>query len=229
MSRKELILGCECMSVDHIARFDYFPLKKEDEDKDEDEDDVIYMSVPARNYYNSFSLFYFWGVQWDSFCRFNFFKRFYFAFAHIFRSKKFISKWKEGILDSFEFQNQDEDKLYNFLNLLAKDEEQEISCNILTDKEAPLTKSCCFENFDVCFYIDNLIYGDHSFPYMLQYSIVFHQTNNFWERLRTGIKYIFGTHAKEVSISLNKSNAGLLQSMISYVKIKNQELEKENE
>ena len=213
MSREELILGCDCMGLHHIARFNYFP---------HEEDDVIYMSVPAYNYYKALSPFYCWGFQWDDFTRFSFFKRLYFAFSHIFRYEKFMAKWKDGVLDSFGFKTEDEDILYDYLKQLVKEEEYEgLVKDLFTVHEIPLLKSCCFGNFDVCFYVDYPIPGDDSFPLMLQYSVVFHQTKNIWKRLKTGIKYIFGAHSEEISIELNKKDAKLLKAMISYVKEKN--------
>ena len=207
MDREELILGCDCMCVDHVARFNYFPIKEgEDVDK---ENDVIFMNVNANNLYCDINPFYFWGFDFGHYFRFNFLKRFYYAFQHIINSKKLAANWLEGVLNSFDFQNKDLDKLYDYFSLLAKNEEDVI--------HAGHRKEDFSRHFDICFYAERE-YKD--LPFVLGYSVVFRR-GNLWKRIKTAFSYIFGTHNKELGVSLNEHDAEVLKAYIACIKRKN--------
>lgn len=213
--QKELILCCECGCLDHIARFVYYP--PEEGKELEEEDNVIYVNFPAKNLYRSFSPFYFWGFDFDYFFRFNFLKRFPYALRNIFRPKTNFTKWKDSVLNCFDFQEKDLDTLYDYLSILSKDEEEVLSAGLRKDSD--------FGDFDICFYVDRI---DEDFPFTLNFTIVF-QRQKLWKRIYTSLKYVFGTHSDEIPIQLGRHNVEVLKAYITLAKKKNKEWKKQKE
>ena len=111
-SHHDLYLGCECMSLDHVAHLMYFDPNKEEKGQI---DDVIYFCVRARNYFDEICppIIYFYDKwAWDSYLRFNFFRRVGISLKYLF-NKNYVRKG--GILDCFDFKDTDLPVLDQFL------------------------------------------------------------------------------------------------------------------
>ena len=122
---EELYLGCECMDLDHVALLVHFPpaedKKKNDSGlfllpEEDDDDNVIFFSVSVHNFFDAIvppiiSLFDTWA--WRSFFHHSWFKRFWIAGRYIVDP---LHLRKFGILDAFDFQNKDLDKMDAFLS-----------------------------------------------------------------------------------------------------------------
>jgi hypothetical protein len=208
LDRQELILTCECTSFDHMAMFGYHPLE---EGEVADEDNVIFMSMPYNNLYRCFSPVYMWGFNFEYFFKWNFLKRFYYAFSHIFSPKKLKYKWRDGVLDSFPFQEKDHNRLFDYLSLLSKDTEDTLHYGLRKREHS--------NNFDVCFYVDR---ETEFSPYVLQYSVVF-SDGKILKRIKDAMCYVFGHHYEQIDIELTRHNAEVLKAYILFAKIKNKE------
>jgi hypothetical protein len=213
-NREELILGCDCMDIQHITRLNYFP---QEDGVVDDDDNVIYMTMPAYNFYTSISPFYCWGIDIPYFIRFNFLRRFYYAFLHIFNTQKLSLEWREGVMDGFDFRDSDLGKLYDYLNFLAG--------GVEGSEQGAFCKESDGKYFQVCFYVDRLIPDEEDFPFVLGFSVMF-KNGNLWDRVKTACSYIFGTHSNEIGLSLNKKDVKALRSFITLVK-KTNSIEKE--
>ena len=130
----EKYFGCECLSLDHIARMSYFPPEEGEEGEEViEEDNVIYLTVKTRNYLNRilppFSINPCnWPYDFGNYFRFHILRRIPIALCYIFNSS-YIKDF--GVLDCFDFQNKDLTKMKKFLSHLT-DEEAE---NIILDKK----------------------------------------------------------------------------------------------
>ena len=126
---KELYVGCECLDLDHVAHFMHFPPTEEEKKKiesgkfplpEEDDDiNIIYLSVSVHNLFRAIipPIFYFYDKwAWRSYFYHNWFKRLWIAGRYIINP---FYQREYGILDAFDFQNKDLDKIDAFLSLIS--------------------------------------------------------------------------------------------------------------
>jgi len=219
MDREELILGCDCMSLDHVSLMIYFPPKTEEEKNDED--NVIYFTVKTRNYLNQIIPPLSidprnWSYDFKNYCRFHIFNRIPIAIRYIFNpsyTKKF------GVLDCFDFQNKDLSKMREFLSQLTNEESEEIKFD---KKSLSNYAGNIISNY--LFYLDNERWGirfivwqlDKDMPFWLGWEIQF-LPRKILGRIKYALKYIFGRVSNEQEFEINEETAKKIKGLITVV------------
>jgi len=214
---EELYLGCECMDLDHVALFIYFPPSEEDSKSViEDIDDLptIFLSVSTRNYFEEVlpPIIYFYDkTAWQTFFYNNWYKRLWFAGRYIV-NPTYLREF--GILDAFDFQNKDLDKLDAFLALISSD----IDDNIKENSELWLDD----DRWAIRFQPTRLTFknDDTEQPWQLGWEPHFKQ-RGFFGRIRYAFKYIFGIHSPEKNFTLYEKDAAKMRGMIKWVQEEN--------
>ncbi len=220
---EELYLGCECMDLDHVVALGYFPPKKDEAGNaiiEEDDPPVIYFHVTANNYFTRLlpSLRYFYEkYTWSEFYHYNWYQRWWLAGKYIFSS---ICTKKYGILDAFDFQVKDHDKLDAFLALISNDIDTDI------DEKSELWLDD--ERWKIKFQPDRWVSKKHEIiePWQVGWDIHFLE-RGFWGRIRWGFKYIFGRHYPEKEFEIFEKDAAKMRGMIKWVQEENKKNEEE--
>jgi len=221
---EELYLGCECMDLNHVALFIHFPPKDDVKSVIEDEDDApcIYCSVTAKNYYTHLLpeiryLFDKW--TWQNFAYHNWYQRWWIAAKYIF-NPTYTKRY--GILDAFDFQHRDHDKLDAFLTLISSD----IDNNIDEKSELWVDDD---QGWIIRFQPTRLIFEKHDIvePWQIGWDIQF-MKKGFFGRIKYAFKYIFGRHCSEKNFTLLEKDASKIRGMIKWVQETNKK-DKENE
>jgi len=208
MDKEELILGCECMSLDHIAQMIYFPPKTEKE-KNNKEENVIYFTVKTRNYMDRI-IFYpslnprYWCYNFKEYCRFHILNRIPIAIHYLFNP----SYTKEyGVLDCFDFQNKDLPIIKEFLSQLTS---EETDC-----KKVELDNNRWRIKFTTGRLYENM-------PYWLNWEIQFLPLK-ILGRIRYALKYIFERQDGEQGFEIDKETAKKIKNLITAVENLNEE------
>jgi len=214
---KELYLGCECMDLDHVALFIHFPLRDDGAKsviEDPDDAPAIYCNITANNYFTRLlpSLRYFYEkYTWQEFYHYNWYQRLWLAGKYIFNSS---CNKRYGILDAFDFQAKDHDKLNAFMALISSDIDDKIN----EKSELWLDD----ERWRIRFQADRWVSKKHDIiePWKVGWDIQF-LPRGFWGRLRWGFKYIFGMHYPEKSFTIFEKDAAKIRGMIRWVQEEN--------
>ena len=201
-NENKLLLGCECRCMNHIARFDYFiPTSKEEED---DEYNVIYFTVTTANLFSNIvpPIRYCYDLSdWAAYLRWHIFRRVEIAFNHIFHLN--YAK-KDGILNCFDFMNEDLPALYEFLTHLSKEEIKVSFTSPVNIHNERLTVK--FAPFQI---IEQTPWGLGWEPQFIN--------KGFWRKIKDGFKYIFGMFSDEQSFEITKKQAAALKGLITSI------------
>lgn len=209
---KELYLSCECMDLDHVALFIHFP-PSEDGSKcvmeDDDDAPCIYMTVTTNNYYNDLlpPLRYFYEkYDWQSFFAHNWYKRLWIAGRYLV-NHTYRPKW--GILNCFDFQDKDLEKLDAFMALISSD----IDTTMCEGKELWLDD----EKWLIKIYISRFEIEKHNYkgPWEVGWEPHF-KPRGFFGRVKYAFKYIFGTHCEEKQFTIEEKEAAKIRGMIKW-------------
>lgn len=218
---KELYLGCECMDLDHVALFIHFPPREDDGEsviksaiENIDDAPCIYCAVTANNYFTKLFpeiRYCYEKYTWQEFAYYNWYQRLWIAGKYIFNS---ICTKRYGILDAFDFQVKDHDKLDAFLALISSDIDTDI------DDESELWLDD--ERWKIRFQADRWVSKEHDIkePWKVGWDIHFLE-RGFLGRVRWACKYIFGRHCPEKSFSIYEKDAAKLRGMIKWVQEEN--------
>jgi len=223
----ELLLGCECMDLDHVASFINFPPKKDGDGKviiEFDDPPCIYFTVTANNLYTRLLpdldpryLFEKW--TWQSFSYYNWYNRWVIAGRYIFA----LNPHKEyELLNCFDFQERDHVRLDLFLSLISSD----IDDNINEQSELLLDD----ERWCIKIKPNRLVFKEQDItePWQVGWEICF-KPRGFFGRIRWGFKYIFGRHCPEKQFTMLKKDAAKMRGLIKWVQETNKkDEEKEN-
>jgi hypothetical protein len=203
-SIEEKYFGCECMDLNHISRFGYFPPEKGE--KVDEDDNVIYFTVKTEYLFGRilppFSLNPLdWKFDLGNYFHFHILKRIPVALGYIFNPHYYR---KYGISDCFDFQEKDLPIIKEFLSKLSEKETEEKSDSILwIDNERWLIR----------FSIQRI---DKDFPYQLGWDIQF-ISRNLFGRIKYALKYLFGRVAEEQEFEIKPKHAEQLKGLISLV------------
>jgi len=194
----EAYFGCECLDMDHIGRFIYFPPKE-----NEYEDNIIYFTAKTRNIYDRMlPPFSFYLYDWGMYFHYHFLRRIPISIRHLLNPNHME---KDGIYDCFDFQNKDIIPIKNFLNnLTTETTEQKLQSVIYMNDEKWLLR----------FYIWRM---DNNLPYSLSWDLHFIR-RNLLGRIKDTLKYIFGKYCREQEFEINPKTAAQLKGMIDVVK-----------
>jgi len=208
---EELYLGCECMDLDHVAHFMHFPPIKEVKKENIADDNIIYLSVSVHNFFKRIipPIRYFYDkTSWQSFFYHNWVKRLWIAGKYIIAP---YYQRKYGILDAFDFQNKDLEKLDAFLSLISSDIDDNsfsISEGIWLDDGEWLVKiELTRLEFKKCDYIGPWQVGWE--PHFLN--------RGFFGRIHYAFKYIFGQHSPEKCFTICEKDAAKIRGIIKWV------------
>lgn len=227
---KELYLGCECMDLDHVAHFMHFPPTEEEREKiksrkfplpEEDDDlNIIYLAVSAHNFFKTIipPIRYFYDLwAWQSFLYHNWFKRLWIAGRYIvdpFYQREF------GILDAFDFQNKDLDKMDAFLSLISSD---------IDDNSFSISEGVWLDNDDWLLKIGlyRLEFPKHDYVglWQIAWEVQF-KNRGFFGRIHYAFKYIFGQHSPEKGFTIYEKDAAKIRGKIKWVQKTNKKDEK---
>jgi len=214
-SMKELYLGCECMSLEHISQFIHFPPVKDGSKCVMEEDEPsIYLSVKTNNYYRNllFPIIYIFDkYEWQSFFAYNWYKRIWIAGKYIVNP---LSRQKWGILDAFDFQDKDLEKLDAFMALISSN----IDTNITQNSELWID-----EDWPIVFSPTRLEFEKHNIkePWQVGWEIQF-KKRGFLGRVKYAFKYIFGSSNQEQNYPLCEKDASKIRGMIKWVQDTNE-------
>jgi len=201
MDFEEAYFGCDCMSLDHVSQFLYFP-------PDIVEDETIYLNVKITNYLNRIvPYFSVYPYDWGLYFKYNILKRFPISFKYIL-NRDYTKKY--GIFDSSTLQNKDLSSLSNFLNNLTSN---------ITENKLQTTICLNNEKWQLGLVIDRI---DKDFPYELHWEIQFIPRNLFG-RIKYALKYIFGKYRDEQCFEINIKDAAKLKGMIEVIQRTNDE------
>ena len=211
---KELYLGCECMDLDHVALFIHFPPSDNGEKsviEDDEDEPCIYLSVSTNNYHTDLfpDLLYFWDkYAWQSFFAHNWYKRLWIAGKYLIDP---ITRQKWGVLDAFDFQDKDLEKLDAFMALISSDIDVSMSRNseLMLDDDKWLMRiqptRFEWEKHDI------------KEPWRVGWDIQFKQ-RGFWGRVKYAFKYIFGSYCQEKHFTIEEKDAAKIRGMIKWVR-----------
>ena len=210
VEKKELILGCDCMSLDHIALFSHFPCCDEEGEK------VAYASVKIINYFNEIfpPLSILNKNMWRFYFHYNFFNRVKIAISHIFND---CYERDNGIFDCFDFQNKDLLRFDGFLSLIT-----DTNLPIV-----PINADTWIDNnkWSIKFHIDKFMEEmQPESSWYLGWNIQFKQ-KTFFGRIKDAVNYITGNHDSEQSFTIYPKDAFLIRSMIKCILDKNRKKE----
>jgi len=220
---EELYLGCECLDLDHVAHFMYFPPTKEDKKKsdsgkfplsEEDDDlNIIYLSVLVHNYFKTIipPIIYFYDKgTWISFLYHSWFKRLWIAGRYII--DPFYNR-ESGILDAFDFQNKDLNKMDAFLSLISSD---------IDDNSFAISEGVWLDNdlndWLIKIELTRLEFAKHDFigDWEIGWKIQF-KNRGFFGRIHYAFRYIFGQHNPQKCFTIHEKDAARIRGMIKWV------------
>jgi hypothetical protein len=226
---KEIYVGCECMDLDHVAHFAHFPLTekeiKENKERkfplpEEDDENIIYLSVSVHNFFRAIIppiIDIFDGWAWQSYFQHNWFKRLWIAGRYI-ADPSYQREY--GILDAFDFQNKNLDKIDAFLSLISSaidDNSFSISEGVRLDDNGWLLKiEPTRLEFKKCDFI-----GSWQVGWEVQF-----KNRGFFGRMHYAFKYIFGQHSPEKGFTIYEKDAAKIRGMIKWVQDTNKKDDK---
>jgi len=227
LTMQELYIGCDCLSLDHIIQFIHFPLSEEGkiENKEavsldpEDDENIIYFAAKVENYFYKIVppilLHCFDKYNWQSYFRYMWFHRLWIAMGNI-SSPKYRRRW--GILDSFDFQQKDFEKIDAFIALISRD----IDTNINEKSEVVIKDN----NWSLIFHIEQFIWKEQNYkePWKFGFECQF-KKKKILGRIKDSFKYIFGIHDDQVHVSIDEKNAAKIRGMLKWVQDTNKKEE----
>ena len=212
--KEETYIGCDCMCLNHIAHFVYFP-----SDSSEDDDNQLFLTVTGGNFYTEiippFSLDKFY---WDDYFRFHYLRRVFHSFKYLFK------KWKDSenysVLDSFDFDNSQLDTLYRFLEKYDNTKVNIDGLKVGSDLRLKLLEA--HKDYYVEFYVERMIHGDDELPWVIKYDVKFFPEKKVQKRLQIALMHIIsGSYASSLNFELSKLEASILKKMIKAVQLWN--------
>jgi hypothetical protein len=229
---EELYLGCECLDLGHVAHLMHFPPTEEEKKKiesgkfplpEEDDDiNVIYFSVSVRNYFDVIIppiIDIFDKYSWQHFFYHNWCKRLWVAGKYILDPHY---QPESGVLDAFDFQSKDLDKMDAFLSLISSDIDDNsfsVSEGVYLDDDEWLAK----------IELTRLEFKKHDWIGDWQIGWAPHfKSRGFFGRIRYAFKYVFGQHSSEKSFTICEKDASKIRGIIKWVQETNKK-DKQND
>lgn len=213
---KELYLGCECFDMEHVAGFIHFPNQKNDNDSP-----CIYLHLKTTNYFNHFlpPIFRFYdSYAWKSFFNYCWYRRIFIAIKYL-SNPNYHHKY--GILDCFDFQNKDLDKIDNFMTYVTENVENINNrfSYVFFDDEWRITISPDRSEFS-----ETSKYPEYIGNWVLGWDVQF-VPRNLIGRIKYAFKYIFNKNDQILYLELSKKQASKIRGIIKWIKERNKENE----
>jgi len=201
---KNKYFGCDCYCLNHIALFGYY-LPEKGEKIDEEYND-IYLTVKTEYLYRNI-LPPINPMNLDYYFRYHILRRVPVALKSIFK-KNYDPK--HGILDCFDFMNENLSEIKEFLSNLT--DSKSIS---LKDSTVVIDNG----EWPIVFYINQ---HEDELPCWLGWKIRF-RPRNLLGRIGYALKYLFGQINNEQNFEINKKNAEAIKGLIAVVEEANNE------
>jgi len=208
--RKVLYAGCKLLCLNHVSHFSYYPPNPKDYSSKEefDEEIFIYFSVQIRNYWTAIVpplLHLNRSHYWSEYIQYNWLKRVGISVKYLFNKNY---QRKGGILDCFNFSEEDFSKIDSFLSNITDN----ISSKI--DQEDFVIDG---SRWRILFTINKY---SHSEPYEFGWEIQF-KPRGFFGRLKWAYNYLFGNVSREEFCEIEPDEAALLRGMIKWTQEQN--------
>jgi hypothetical protein len=195
---KHKYFGCDCFCLNHIASLGYFP--PEEGEEIDDEDNEIYLTVKTDYLYKNIvppidprDLEYYF--------RFHILKRVPIALGYVFNN--FYTR-KYGVMDCFDFREQDLPEIKEFLsNLSDVESEANLGSNLTIDNDKWLIR----------FVVEKF---SEDMPHWLGWELQF-KARNIWGRIGYALKYLFGKVEDEQYFNINQAEVEHLNGLISAI------------
>ncbi len=217
---KEMYVGCECLDLGHVAHFMHFPPPEREAFIDSgkfplpeevEDENIIYLSVQVRSYLNAIipPIIYVFSIyDWQYFFRYNWCNRLWVAGKYIVDP---YYQPESGILNCFDFQNKDLNKIDAFLSLISSDIDDNsfsISEGVYLDDDEWLVKVG----------LTRLEFKKHDWIGDWQVGWAPHfKSRGFFGRIRYAFKYVFGKHSYEKCFTIYEKDAAKIRGIIKWV------------
>ena len=206
--KNEIILTCDCMCLDHIFLFIYFPPEREQDYQD----NTVFMKMRSVNLYSRIMppLHY---IGWGDYFRFHYFKRLIVVLKYLFK----LSFEKDfSIFDSFNFRVRDLNKIDNFL-LEYKTKNNDTTEKITHKRD--IEKEDYKNRYKINIFITPTeIEEGLTIGYKFKFC-----DGNIWKRIKTSFNYLFySKYSEEQEFEIESiDDISIFRSMIEDVFISN--------